>query len=152
MTNEDPTIPAGVDTARVAQFREEIDTLKLKGGSAEGEKRLLALGVVMMVVGLALSIYGAIEVGLQGDFPAQQRAYTAQGSLLGIVFVIVGGALFVRYSLARYLRFWLIRSSYEERANADRIVAAIEHAAGPLEAPAPRDLPAVHSSAPNQAP
>jgi hypothetical protein len=62
------------------------------------------------------------------------------------------GALFVRYSLARYLRFWLIRSSYEERANADRIVAAIEHAAGPLEAPAPRDLPAVHSSAPNQAP
>ena len=52
MTNEDPTIPAGVDTARVAQFREEIDTLKLKGGSAEGEKRLLALGVVMIGLGI----------------------------------------------------------------------------------------------------
>lgn len=152
MTNEDPTIPAGVDTARVAQFRDEIDSLKLKGGSAEGEKRLLALGVVLMVVGLVLAIYGAVEVGLQGDFPAQQRAYTAQGSLLGIAFVIVGGALFVRYSLARYLRFWLIRSSYEERANADRIVAAIEHAAGPLDAPAPREIPGVHAAAPNQTP
>lgn len=152
MTNEDPTIPAGVDTARVAQFREEIDSLKLKGGSAEGEKRLLALGVVMMIVGLVLSIYGAVEVGLQGDFPAQQRAYTAQGSLLGIAFVIVGGALFVRYSLARYLRFWLIRSSYEERANSDRIVAAIEHAAGPIDAPTPREIPPTYTSAPTQAP
>ena len=71
-----------------------------------------------------------------GDSPADQRAYMAQGSFLGIALTIVGGALFIRYSLARYLRFWLIRSTYEQRANADLIVAAIERAAGPVDAPA----------------
>ena len=42
--------------------------------------------------------------------------------------IIAGAALFVRYSLARYLRFWLIRMTYESRANTDRIVDAIERA------------------------
>ena len=148
MTTEDAMNPAGADTARVAQFREEIDSLKLKGGSAEGEKRLLALGVILMVVGLFLAVFGAIQVGLQGDYPADQRAYMAQGSFLGIALVIAGGALFVRYSLARYLRFWLIRSSYEDRANADRIVAAIEAASGPVDAPANQVIPPAYTGAP----
>jgi hypothetical protein len=158
MTIEEPTsaTPApgdpAPDGARVAQFREEIDSLKLKGGSAEGEKRLLALGVILMVVGLALAVFGAVEVGLMGDSPADQRAYMAQGSFLGIALTIAGGALFVRYSLARYLRFWLIRSAYEDRANADRIVEAIERAAGPVEAPAPQVVPPAYSPAPTSQP
>lgn len=147
-----PGAPASMDGARVAQFREEIDSLKLKGGSAEGEKRLLALGVILMVVGVALAVFGAVEVGLMGDSPADQRAYMAQGSFLGIALVIAGGALFVRYSLARYLRFWLIRSAYEERANADRIVEAIERAAGPVEAPSPQVVPPTYSPSPTPHP
>ncbi len=147
-----PGAPASMDGARVAQFREEIDSLKLKGGSAEGEKRLLALGVILMVVGVALAVFGAVEVGLMGDSPADQRAYMAQGSFLGIALVIAGGALFVRYSLARYLRFWLIRSAYEERANADRIVEAIERAAGPIEAPAPQVVPPAYTPSPTPHP
>jgi len=125
------------DSARVEQFRAEIDELKLKGGSAENEKRLLALGIVLMVVGIVLAVFGAIEVGANGGSPADQRAYMAQGSFLGIVLVIAGAALFVRYSLARYLRFWLIRSAYEGRSNADRVVDAIERASGLADAPAP---------------
>lgn len=132
-TNE---ITPGATSPRVEQFRQEVDSLQLKGGSAEGEKRLLALGVVLMALGVALAVFGAVEVGLMGDSPADQRAYMAQGSFLGIALTIVGGALFVRYSLARYLRFWLIRSTYEQRANADLIVAAIERASGPVDAPA----------------
>ena len=125
--------PQAGDSARVEQFRAEIDELKLKGGSAENEKRLLALGVVLMVAGIALAVFGAIEVGTNGGSPADQRAYLAQGSFLGIALVIAGAALFVRYSLARYLRFWLIRSTYEGRSNADRVVAAIERASGPVD-------------------
>lgn len=128
----------GSESPRVAEFRNEIDGLKLKGGSAEGEKRLLALGVIMMVVGLALAAYGAIQVGLYGDSPADQRAYTAQGSLMGIALIIVGAALFLRYSLARYLRFWLIRTTYEQQANTDRVVAAIDRASAPLDVAPPQ--------------
>lgn len=129
------TTPGAAPSPRVEQFRQEVDSLNLKGGSAEGEKRLLALGVALMVVGVALAVFGAIEVGLMGDSPADQRAYMAQGSFLGIALTIVGAALFVRYSLARYLRFWLIRTTFEQRSNADMIVAAIDRAAGPVDAP-----------------
>lgn len=134
-TGHDPNHPA--DSVRVAQFRAEIDDLKLKGGSAENESRLMALGVILMAVGIVLAVFGAIQVGSSGGSPADQRAYLAQGSLLGMALVIAGGALFVRYSLARYLRFWLIRSTYESRANADRIVEAIERASGGADLVAP---------------
>ena len=115
---------------RIDQFKSEIDGLKLKGSSSEGEKRLLVLGVVLLVAGVLLALFGAIEVGQYPDSAADQRAYMAQGSFLGIALIIAGAALFVRFSLARYLRFWMIRMTYESRANTDRIVDAIERAAG----------------------
>ena len=42
-------------------------------------------------------------------------------------FVVAVGAvgLFVRASLTRYFRYWLVRLVYEDRANTDRIVEAI---------------------------
>ena len=69
----------------------------------------------------------------------------AQGSFLGLALIIAGVALFVRYSLARYLRFWLIRLTYESRANTDRVVDAIERAAG---LPSTIDAPANQVAAP----
>lgn len=138
ISHTDPARPG--DSARVEQFRAEIDELKLKGGSAENEKRLLILGIALMVAGVALALFGAIQVGSAGGSPADQRAYMAQGSFLGIALAIVGASLFVRYSLARYLRFWLIRSTYESRSNSDRIVDAIERASG-LDQPVVTDAP-----------
>jgi hypothetical protein len=35
---------------------------------------------------------------------------------------VAGGALFLRYSLATFLRFWLARLIYEQQAQTDRIV------------------------------
>ena len=116
--------------ARIEQFKSEIEDLKLRGSSSEGEQRLLVLGVALAVVGLALAIYGGIQVMNSGGSPADQRAFTATGSFIGIALIIAGAALFIRYSLARYMRFWLIRMTYESRANTDRIVDAIERASG----------------------
>ena len=116
--------------ARIDQFRTEIGELKLRGSSSEGEKRLLILGVVLTVVGIGLAVLGAVQVGNSGGSPADQRAFMAQGSFMGLALIIAGAALFVRFSLARYLRFWLIRMTYESRANTDRLVDAIERAAG----------------------
>jgi uncharacterized membrane protein YidH (DUF202 family) len=136
--------PVNENEARIEQFRTEVDGLKLKGSSGEGEHRLLIVGVVLTVVGVGLAILGAVQVGASGGSPADQRAYMAQGSFLGLALIIAGVALFVRYSLARYLRFWLIRLTYESRANTDRVVDAIERAAGlpsTIEAPADRVVP-----------
>lgn len=110
---------------RVEAFTQEIESLKLKASSAESEHRLLLLGALALVGGLALSIAGAIQV-TGTSAPADQRAYMATGTFLGIALIIAGAALFVRFSLARYMRFWLIRLVHESRANTDRIVEAIE--------------------------
>ncbi len=135
---------------RIARFRNDIDDLRIAGSGA-GEQRLLVLGAVLMVVGVVLAVFGAIMVGLSGDSAADQRAYAAQGSLLGLTLAVVGAALFVRYSTARFLRFWLIRSTYEGRANADRVVESIRWAAGDPGAPAPA-APVAPAPAPAPAP
>jgi len=128
--------PVNENDARIDQFKSEIEGLKLRGSSSDGEKRLLILGALLVAAGIVLAIFGAVMVGDAGGSPADQRAYAAQGSFMGIALVIAGGALFVRFSLARYLRFWMIRLTYESRANTDRIVDAIERAAG-IETVAP---------------
>jgi hypothetical protein len=120
----------GESDTRIEQFRSEIEALKLKGGSGAGEQKLLVAGVVVTAIGIALAVLGAVQVGASGGSPADQRAYLAQGSLMGLALIVAGAALFVRYSLGRYLRFWLIRLTYEGRANTDRVVDAIERAAG----------------------
>ena len=90
----------------------------------------MAEGVTRCLVGFLCAIAGAIRVESVGDSPGDQRAILAQGSFLGIALIIAGAALFIRFSLARYMRFWLIRLTYESRANTDRIVEAIERSGG----------------------
>ena len=113
---------------RVEQFQAEINSMKVKASGAENESRLLILGIVLAVAGLALAIVGGVQVGGAAD-ALDQQSFLATGSFLGIALIIAGAALFVRYSLARYLRFWLVRLVYESRANTDRLVEAIDRAA-----------------------
>lgn len=116
--------------SRIDQFRSEIEQLKLKGSSSDSERRLLVIGIILTVVGVGLAVFGAVQVGETGDSAADQRAYMAQGSLMGLALIVAGAAVWIRFSLARYLRFWLVRMTYESRANTDRIVDAIERASG----------------------
>jgi hypothetical protein len=112
---------------RIEAFTHEVEQMKLRASSAEGERRLVVLGAVALIAGLALAVFGGIMVqNTTENVAANQRAFMATGTFLGIALVIVGAALFVRFSLARYLRFWLVRLVHESRANTDRIVEAIE--------------------------
>jgi hypothetical protein len=120
-----------VNPERIEQFRSEIDRMHVKGTNGSSERWLLVTGVALVAVGLVLAVLGAAQVVNSGDSPADQRAAMASGCLLGIVLVIAGAAVFVRYSMGRYLRFWLIRLVYEGHSDTDRIVAAIDRAAGP---------------------
>lgn len=120
-----PGSPA--ESERVTQFRDEIAALKLNVVGAESERRLLLLSVLALGVGLLLTVIGGVMVtNVTENVAANQRAYMATGTFLGIALMIGGAALFVRYSMARYLRFWLIRIVHESRVNTDRIVDAIE--------------------------
>jgi hypothetical protein len=118
---------------RIAGFQSEIESMKVKAAGGKNESKLLALGILLLVGGVALAVYGGIMVqngvgGVPNEY--DQRAFMATGSFIGLALIIAGAAFFIRYSIARYLRFWLIRLVHESHANTDRIVEAIERASG----------------------
>jgi hypothetical protein len=43
-----------------------------------------------------------------------------------LALVIAGAALFVRYSIARFMRFWLVRLVHEHRTETDRTIEALK--------------------------
>ncbi len=135
--------PTSENPVRIQQFREDMDRLKLKGTGGSSERWMLVVGALLAIAGVVLGILGAVNTINAGDSPTDQRAFIASGSLLGIVLVIAGATLFLRFSLGRFLRFWLIRLVYEARSDTDRVVDAIERASG-LEStiPSPQAQPA----------
>ena len=40
-------------------------------------------------------------------------------AIAGLAVSVMGGFVFLRYSLARFLRFWLLRQTYEQRVAID---------------------------------
>ena len=108
---------------RVEQFKEEIASMRLRDPSTARDRQLLRLGIALMVVGIAAGLYAyALSHGTTN--PLQQRDAIVI-ALIGVALTAAGGALFLRYSIAQFLRFWLARLSHEQQAAADRVVEAI---------------------------
>ena len=76
------------------------------------------LGLVLVLIGY-IGASGTTELQRPGALPPLRRDPRP-----GLT--VVGAALFLRYSLGRYLRFWLLRLIYEEHTTADRQVDALE--------------------------
>ena len=109
---------------RVERFKAEAAELNLKAGNSGKESQLQTLGVVLMVVGIVgafISYLSATGVATTGD--------VVEMVVLGITFMtvaVVGAALFVRYSMSKFLRLWLLRQMYEGQAHIDQVVDAIK--------------------------
>jgi hypothetical protein len=106
---------------RVTQFRAEIADMKLKTGRANVENIWLTVGVVLMVAGIALA-FGAYTASLNVTATPgsnvdvlDSNSYTPL-AIAGLAITVAGGFVFLRYSLTRFLRFWLLRQIYEQRA------------------------------------
>lgn len=111
---------------RVEDFRREVAEMRLRDPATGRDRTLLRLGIVLMVVGVAAGIVA--YVGSHGsDNPLEQRDYLVT-AVAGASVTFVGAALFVRASLAQFLRFWLARLSYEQQTQTDRLVAALSPA------------------------
>ena len=109
---------------RIDEFRTEVADLNIKTPADSGERTYLLVGIVLMVIGLVLIFAG--YWGASGTvILVEQIPYVLSGGFLGVGVMIVGAAMFLRYSLSRYLRFWLIRSIYEERAQSDKVVESL---------------------------
>jgi uncharacterized membrane protein YidH (DUF202 family) len=106
---------------RVEQFRREIADMKLRDPATARDRLWLGLGIAMMVVGIVLAAI-AYPMSHNTTNPLSQNdAITL--ALAGIATAVVGAALFLRYSIASFLRFWLARLIYEQKAQTDRLLA-----------------------------
>ncbi|CAI7980618.1 conserved hypothetical protein [Frankia sp. Hr75.2] len=120
--------------ARADRFVRELGELKIPDPAAGRPQLWVRLGVALLVVGAALGVTAyAMSHGTRD--PLVQRDALALG-LGGVVASVVGAALFLRYSLTGFLRFWMARQSYDLAQLGDRL-AGVEAVTGPAAAAAP---------------
>ena len=93
------------------QFLTEIAALR--GQRAGRDARLLQLGAVLMPLGVVAGVV-AWFIARNTDNPLDQRDAIIL-AVTGVALSVVGVGLFVRYSLAEFLRFWMARLVYEQR-------------------------------------
>ena len=97
---------------RTEQFKAEIAEMKLKTGRTNVENVLEMLGVVLMVAGIAIAL-GAYKASLNVTAtPGSNVDVLDSNSYLplavaGLAISVTGGFVFLRYSLAKFLRFCL---------------------------------------------
>jgi hypothetical protein len=106
---------------RVDQFQREIADMKLRDPATSRDRLWLAVGIALMVVGIVLAGI-AYPISHHTSSPLVQSDAITLG-LAGIACAVVGAALFLRYSVASFLRFWLARLIYEQKAQTDRLLA-----------------------------
>jgi hypothetical protein len=112
-----------MSSARLEQFESEVSQMKVTGGGANPERLGSRWGAVLMGIALGGAFLSWQQAYNATNFETIQRAIS-----LGIVFAIVGiigAVLWLRNSLSRYLRFWLIRQVYEQREQTDRLIEAL---------------------------
>ena len=109
---------------RVEQFKREIAEMGVKDPAAARDRLLLRLSVALLAVGPVLGVI-AYFMSHGTENPLQQRDAIVL-ALIGVGLSVAGGALFVRYALASFMRFWLARLCWEQQAQTDRVVAALD--------------------------
>jgi hypothetical protein len=109
--------------SRVDQFKTDIADMKLKTGTSSKEGSLQALGVLLMLAGIAIALLSYVSATGQDDTRDQNELIIL--ALSGICITLTGTALFLRYSLAKFFRFWLLRQMYEGQSHIDQVVDAI---------------------------
>src|SRR4051794_5890460 len=98
---------------RLAEFEAEVAELRIKGGSAERERQYTVGGLALMVAGAAVAlIMGFLS---QGASDSRDELTYLIFAVFGLSLAVAGGVLWLRYSMSRYLRYWLLRLIYEQR-------------------------------------
>ena len=110
---------------RIEQFKSEIADMGVKDPAVARDRLLLRASVALLVLGPVLGII-AYFMSHGTTNPLQQRDAIVL-ALIGVACSVSGGALFVRYALASFMRFWLARLCWEQQAQTDRVVAALDN-------------------------
>jgi hypothetical protein len=116
--------PADGVPPRLQEFQAEVDSMKVTGGAANPERLGMTAGILLFAGAVVIEIVAFS--GSSGASDARDQTDFVILGLLGVVVALGAVALFVRYALTRWFRYWLVRLIYEDRQQTDRIIAALE--------------------------
>ena len=126
--------------ARAQRFVRELAELKIPDPAATRTMLWLRLGGLLMAAGLVLGALPSPPAHAT-DNPLAQGDALAIG-LGGATAAVVGAALFLRYSLPEFLRFWLARQSFDLDRLGERLTAPAPAPEGEPRNGLPRTDPA----------
>lgn len=104
---------------RADRFVRELAELRIPDPAAGRPRFWQRLGAVLMVLGPVLGVTAFLVSHRTTSALVQGDAVTI--GLGAVTVTITGSALFLRYSLTGFLRFWMARQSHELALLADRL-------------------------------
>lgn len=113
MTTDTTEAAGEAGAERVEQFREAMARLGMHESAAGNEAKLQRLGAALLVAGVAVGVVAFLMSHFTTN-PLQQRDAIVVAAV-GISVSLAGVALYLRHSLARFLRFWLARLVFEQQ-------------------------------------
>lgn len=113
MTIPSDVTPSNADTANDTSRRatEFVAGLPQVADPTGREMLFARVGMVVMVIGLIVAII-AVILSQSSDNPLDQNTQITI-AVAGIAATVFGGVIFLRYSLGRLLRYWLLRMLHE---------------------------------------
>jgi len=91
----------------------ELSKLRASNNSGRLDRSLSLLGVLAAIAGLGIILLSFAQSRNYSSILNQMDALIL--SLFGLGLIIVGAALYLRGSMTRFLRYWLLRMVYEQR-------------------------------------
>ena len=107
--------------SRADRFARELADLKISDPAAGHPRVWQRLGAALMVLGVVLGVTAYLISHRTNSSFTQGDAITI--AVGGVTLAVVGSALFLRYSLTGFLRFWMARQSFEMNLLAEKVFA-----------------------------
>ena len=107
-----------IEPSRADRFVTELARLKIPDPAAQRATLWLRIGTTLMAAGLALPVIAWFISHNTSDALVQRDAIVL--ALGGIAVGVVGSAIYLRYSVTSFLRFWMARQSFELQQRHER--------------------------------
>jgi hypothetical protein len=133
-----PSTGGRVAESRAERFSRELTDLKIADPSAGHPRLWQRTGAILMVLGIVLGVCAYLISHRTTSSLTQGDAITI--GLGGVTLAVTGSAIFLRYSLTGFLRFWMARQSFELNILAERFLTASVHDTSPNGRDIPRNF------------